>query len=70
MLASASRIFRDDQMHWTIRATCSVCLRETVAPLLMGYPVHCDGCSALIKIDLQRTIFHGSKYEPSAALKQ
>ncbi len=36
MLASASHVFRDGQMHWTIRATCSLCGRETVAPLMDG----------------------------------
>jgi hypothetical protein len=58
MLASASRLFRDEQMHWTLHATCSRCHHVTIAPLLMGIPVHCDGCQALIKIDPKQTIFH------------
>lgn len=65
MLASASRVFRDEQMHWTLQATCSICLRETIAPLLMGIPVHCDGCLALIKIDPQRTSFYRQGLSPS-----
>lgn len=48
----------NDQMHWAIRATCSVCVCETTAPPIMGIPAHCDGCSALIKIDPMRTVFH------------
>ena len=55
MLASASRVFRNE--HWMIQATCAVCHRETVAALLVGAPVHCDGCAAVLKIDLARTIF-------------
>jgi hypothetical protein len=69
MLASAVHVFRNGQMHWTIRATCPECLSETIAPLLMGIPVHCDICSALIKIDPKRTVFHESEDEPSSAVK-
>jgi hypothetical protein len=56
MLTSASRVFRNE--HWMLQATCAVCHRETLAPLLVGAPVHCDGCASLLKIDLARTIFH------------
>jgi hypothetical protein len=56
MVASVSRVFRNE--HWTLQATCAVCHRETIAPLLVGAAVHCDGCFAVIKIDLERTIFH------------
>jgi hypothetical protein len=57
MLASSSRVFMDDQMHWKLQATCSKCGQQTIAPLLMGIPVRCDGCDALIKIDPLRTAF-------------
>jgi hypothetical protein len=69
MLASAARVFRNGQMHWMIRATCSECLGETIAPLLMGSPVHCDVCFALIKIDLKRTLFRDGEDELSVAVK-
>jgi hypothetical protein len=58
MLASASRVFMNEQMHWTLQATCSACHRETIAPLTMGVAVHCAGCRLEIKIDPGRTIFH------------
>jgi hypothetical protein len=57
MLATSSRIFRDDQMHWTLQATCAGCLYETTAPLIMGIPVHCERCASVIKIDPSRTLF-------------
>lgn len=56
-------------MHWMIRATCSECLGETIAPLLMGIPVHCDACFALIKIDPRRTFFRDGEDEPIGAAK-
>lgn len=65
VIASASRVFRDAQTHWTLQATCSSCLRETIAPLLVGIPVRCDGCDTLIRIDVRRTLFHRSADEPS-----
>jgi hypothetical protein len=72
MLASAAHVFRDGGMHWTIRATCPECRSETIAPLLMGSPVHCDACAALIKIDPERTVFHHGGDElsvPGGAVK-
>jgi hypothetical protein len=58
---SPSRVFLNEQMHWTLEATCSACGRETVSPLLIGVPVHCVGCGLVIKIDPQRTVFHRSE---------
>jgi ribosomal protein S27E len=57
MEASVSRVFMNEQMHWTLQATCSACLHETVAPLNMGVPIHCVGCSRVITIEPGRTIF-------------
>src|SRR5260370_16917993 len=57
MLATSSRVFRDDQMHWKLQATCSECGQQTTAPLLIGIPARCDGCNPLIKIDPLRTVF-------------
>ena len=59
--ASTSRVFLNEQMHWTLEATCAVCRRQTVAPLLIGTPIHCVGCGLAIKIDPGRTIFHRSE---------
>ena len=61
MVASISRVFMNEQMHWTLQATCSECLRETTAPLVMGVPVHCTGCGLVIKIDPEKTVFHRSE---------
>lgn len=61
MVASISRVFMNEQMHWTLQATCSECLRETIAPLIMGVPVQCAGCGLVIKIDPARTVFHRSE---------
>jgi hypothetical protein len=61
MVAIISRIFRNEQMSWTLQATCSVCLRETVAPLLMSVPIRCSGCGLVIKIDPNRTVFRRSE---------
>jgi hypothetical protein len=65
MLATSSRIFMNSQMHWTLRATCSDCHCETIAPLLMSNPVCCEGCSAVIKIDPRRTLFHRREDPPA-----
>jgi hypothetical protein len=69
MLARASRVFRDTHMHWTLQSTCPACLCETTAPLLMGIPIQCDGCSARIQIDPQLTVFHRNWDEPTAVVK-
>jgi hypothetical protein len=61
MVAIISRIFRNEQMHWTLQATCAVCLRETIAPLLMSVPVRCSGCGLLVKIDPTGTVFRRSE---------
>lgn len=61
VIASISRIFLDERMHWTLQATCAVCLAETLGPLLMGIPIRCGGCEAVIKIDPSRTVFHRSE---------
>jgi hypothetical protein len=57
-IASISRIFMNEQMHWTLQATCSECLRETTALLITGVPIECEGCGRLIKVDPDRTVFH------------
>ncbi len=59
-VASISRIFMNEQRCWTLQATCSACLHETVAPLVMGVPIECDGCGAVLKIDPSKTVFHRS----------
>ncbi len=61
MIASISRVFMDEQMRWTLQATCSECLCETVVPLGLGAPVHCLGCGVVIKIDPSKTVFRRSK---------
>jgi hypothetical protein len=58
MIAHSSSVFLNEQMHWTLRATCSECQRETVGALNMGVPVNCDGCGLVIQIDPSRTAFH------------
>src|ERR1700733_12479759 len=58
VIASISRIFMNEQMHWTLEATCSECLTETVAPLVMGVPIICFGCGVTVKIDARKTVFH------------
>jgi hypothetical protein len=58
MIASISRVFMNEQMHWTLQATCSECLSETTTPLVMGVPAQCSGCGLVIKIDPERTVFH------------
>ena len=58
--ARFSRVFMNEQMHWTLQATCAVCLRETTAPLTMGVPVHCVGCGLVMKINPARTTYHRS----------
>ena len=60
MIAMISRIFMNEQMRWTLQASCSECLAETTSPLLIGLPVQCLGCGAVIKIDPERTVFHRS----------
>ena len=57
MVASISRVFMNEHLRWTLEATCSECLTETVAPLLMGAPPECSGCGAAIKIDPGKTVF-------------
>lgn len=69
MIASTSRIFMNAQMHWTLQATCSVCFRETISPLLISQPALCDGCTAVIKIDPRRTVFHHRDDEPATVPK-
>jgi hypothetical protein len=61
MVASISRVFMNEQMHWTLQATCSECLSETLAPLIMGVPIECSGCGLVVKIDPGRTVFHRSE---------
>ncbi len=56
--APTSRVFWNEQMHWTLAATCSACCRETVAPLVFGVPVRCAGCGVVLKIDPARTVYH------------
>jgi hypothetical protein len=58
MIAHSSSVFLNEQMHWTLRATCSACERETVGALNMGVPVNCGGCGLVIQIDPSRTVFH------------
>jgi hypothetical protein len=58
MIANSSRVFLNEQMHWTLRATCSECDRETLGALNMGVPINCDGCGLVIHIDPTRTVFH------------
>ncbi len=60
VIASISRVFMNEQLRWTLQATCSDCLRETVAPLLLGIPVQCVGCGVAVKIDPTKTVFHRS----------
>jgi hypothetical protein len=59
--AILSRIFMNEQRSWTLQATCSACLGETNAPLVMGVPIQCSGCGAVIKIDPRKTVFHRSE---------
>ena len=61
MVASISRVFLNEHMRWTLQATCSRCLRETVLPLLMGVPVECAGCGVIVKIDPAKTVFRRSE---------
>lgn len=73
MIARLSRVFLNEQMHWTLRATCSECHVETVAALNMGVPVNCGGCGLVIQIDPSRTPFHrgeGTGYAHGAQLDQ
>ncbi len=65
MIALTCRIFMNEQLQWTLQATCSDCGWETTAPLHMGVAVHCAQCGARIRIDMEKTIFHrksGSGY--------
>ena len=61
MLASVSRVFMNEQMHWTLEATCSGCGGQTTAPLVMGVPVACARCGQVLSIDPTRTVFHRSE---------
>ena len=61
MEASVSRVFMNEQMHWTLQATCSECLTETISPLNMGVAVLCSGCGLVIKIDPGKTVFRRSE---------
>ncbi len=61
MVASVSRIFMNEQMNWTLQATCPECFWETSAPLVMGVPVQCAECGLVVKIDPARTVFHRNK---------
>jgi hypothetical protein len=60
VIASISRVFMNEQMHWSLQATCSVCLSETTAALVMGVPVCCSGCGVIVKIDPRKTVFQRS----------
>jgi ribosomal protein S27E len=51
MIAAAYRIFMNDQMQWTLEATCSDCSCQTTAPLHMGVAVHCVRCAARILVE-------------------
>jgi hypothetical protein len=65
MIASACRIFMNEQLHWTLQATCSCCARESAAALHMGLAIHCPHCDTPIEIDPAKTVFHreaGSGY--------
>ena len=65
LIAIACRIFMNEQLQWTLQATCSVCQAETTLALHMGVLARCDRCHALIKIDPRSTVFHrasGSGY--------
>jgi ribosomal protein S27E len=60
-----SRIFMNEQLQWTLQATCSGCAHETTASLHMGTGVQCTACGAPIHIDPETTVFHragGSGY--------
>jgi hypothetical protein len=61
MLASVSRIFMNEQMHWTLEATCSGCGGDTIAPLVMGVPILCSRCGVALSIDADRTVFRRSE---------
>jgi MinD superfamily P-loop ATPase len=61
MVAILSRVFMNEYLRWTLEATCSVCLTETVTPLLMCVPHECSGCGAAIKIDPRKTVFHRAR---------
>jgi uncharacterized protein YceK len=60
-IAIISRVFMNEQRCWTLQATCSQCLTETIAPLVMGEPIECSGCGAVVKIDPAKTVFHRSE---------
>ena len=64
-MSLASRIFMNEQLQWTLQATCLGCAYEASTPLHMGAGVHCPSCGAPIHIDPETTVFHragGSGY--------
>jgi len=58
MIAIASKIFLNEQLHWTLQAICSACAKETTLPLVMGMTAFCDHCGARIEVDPDTTTFH------------
>jgi hypothetical protein len=60
MVALISRVFMNEALRWTLEATCSECLTETIAPLIIGAPIDCAGCGVAMKIDPRKTDFHRS----------
>jgi hypothetical protein len=58
MDAVTCRIFMNEQLRWTLQATCSVCSGSITAALHMGVEVHCSGCGARVTINPAMTTFH------------